>query len=184
MSSRGQVPGVAGTSAPVAHNRTASLTSRFKMVTSTMRAGARGSSGELSAASSTSDARPTFRVASSKETPSSYSATTASAKAKAVGSTGSARPLWPNRTSSHRVAPSKSATLKSLKDDMVSSTGTESSGVYSDSDSLVKTPGVALAPASRLRPPSTSSASRLTTAVVKTASKFVRRPAAPNGNST
>ncbi len=100
------------------------------------------------------------------------------------------RPLWHSvKSLGSRVAPGSNKFAKEQKSinnkeecqQMVTSTGTESSGVFSDSENASESLNVASNNKTKiLRPPQTST-SRLTAAMAKTTSKLVKRPPPPSG---
>ena len=110
--------------------------------------------------------------------------------ASSVAVTTTSKPLWHSvKSLGSRVAPGsiklakeqKSINNKEEQQQMVSSTGTESSGIFSDSENAESLNVASNNNKTRiLRPPQTST-SRLTAAMAKTTSKLVKRPPPPSG---
>lgn len=101
---------------------------------------------------------------------------------------GSSRPLWQSvKSLGSRVSPSikQSNKEKHKKDEepMVSSTGTESSGVFSDSENNTQVQqNVPPVVNNRILRPPTTSTSRFTAAMAKTTSKLVSKRPTPTQN--
>jgi len=111
------------------------------------------------------------------------------AKINLVPPATTSKSLWQTAKSFGRVAPSKVMTTlrekgnekKGNNKQMVSSTGTESSGVFSDSDNGENVPSAPMKPVRPSTGSSQSSSSRVSSTLGRSVMKPVKRPALNNG---
>lgn len=154
------------------------VTSRAVSLKSSIKINGMGSSTAQSEQHSRLPTKPTTSAITSKDLVSN-------SKMGSKSSSSTTKPLWHSvRSLGSRVAPSnkqvKDKLNNSVEQQMVSSTGTESSGVFSDTENNDRLDVVPNNNNRFLRPPQTST-SRLSAAVAKTASfRLVKRPTPPN----
>ena len=110
------------------------------------------------------------------------------AKTNLVPPAATSKSLWQTAKSFGKVAPSKvMITLRERSNNkkgnkqMVSSTGTESSGVFSDSDNGENVPSAPVKPVRPSTASSQTSSSRVSSTLGRSTSKPVKRPALNNG---